>query len=122
MLAFKRILILLSTRRLHPGCRIDVYPLELSSIASVREFVSEVAAANDVIDIVICNAGLWTQDEEKKTKDGFEMHFGVNYLAHFEIATGLIENLKKSGKSGPQIYMVFHKSGPVFERLSLENP
>ena len=46
-------------RRMHPTCRIDIFPLDLSSVASVRNFVSEVSAANDSIDALICNAGVW---------------------------------------------------------------
>ena len=44
---------------MHPACRIDIFPLDLSSVASVRNFVSEVSAANDSIDALICNAGVW---------------------------------------------------------------
>jgi len=87
-------------RRLYPSCRIDIFPLDLSSIASVRNFVSEVSAANDSIDALICNAGVWIPadgDETKRiTADGFEAHFGVNYLANFIIVNGLIENVKRS--------------------------
>ena len=35
---------------------------------------------------------------KRSTVDGFEAHFGVNYLANFIIVNGLIENVKKSGE------------------------
>ena len=37
------------------------------------------------------------QGTKQGTADGFEAHFGVNYLANFIIVNGLIENVKKSG-------------------------
>jgi len=87
-------------KRMHPACRIDIFPLDLSSVASVRNFVSEVSAANDSIDALICNAGVWIPADgdgnTRRTADGFEAHFEVNYLANFIIVNGLIENVKKS--------------------------
>lgn len=37
---------------------------------------------------------------ERKTEDGFELHFGLNYLGPFLLTNLLLDTLRKSGKRG----------------------
>ncbi|RLW07610.1 hypothetical protein DV515_00003838 [Chloebia gouldiae] len=43
-----------------------------------------------------CGAGVMLVPE-RKTKDGFEEHFGLNYLGHFLLTNLLLDTLKQSG-------------------------
>lgn len=90
--------------------------LDLASLTSVNEFISEIQSKYESIDVLICNAGVWIPMEQKmKTSDGYEMHFGVNHLAHVAIAKSLIPQLDKS-KDGR---IVFVSSG-LMERGKID--
>lgn len=47
----------------------------------------------------VCQAGVMLVPEGR-TQDGFEKHFGVNYLGHFLLTWLLLDTLKNSGKYG----------------------
>lgn len=58
--------------------------LDLSDLDSVKSFVDEFHKKNLPLDILVNNAAtVIYSDQEYKTKQGYEMMFGVNYLGHF---------------------------------------
>ena len=67
---------------------LEVAPLDLADLASVREFAERTAAAHERIDLLINNAGIMAAPR-RITKDGFESQFGTNHLGHFAL-TGLL--------------------------------
>ena len=72
-----------------------VMELDLGNLASVRTFASSLLAKFDHIDILVNNAGVYVPPEdEAKTKDGFEIHFGVNHLGHFLLTHLLLPRLQ----------------------------
>jgi NAD(P)-dependent dehydrogenase (short-subunit alcohol dehydrogenase family) len=74
--------------------------LDLSSLESIREFVKEALAQFKEIHILVNNAGVYIPMAEKqKTKDGFEIHFGVNHLGHFLLTNLLLDRLAASKPS-----------------------
>jgi len=74
---------------------IEYMLLDLSSLASVRNFVKEwKSRAIPNLHYLINNAGLMGVPEGTKTEDGFEMHFGVNHLGHFLLTNLLLDDLK----------------------------
>lgn len=74
--------------------------LDLASLSSIREFATEVLKNFPEIHVLINNAGVYTPLKEHAfTKDGFEIHFGINHLGHFLLTNLLIERLKENAPS-----------------------
>ncbi|CAF3292678.1 unnamed protein product [Rotaria socialis] len=73
--------------------KVEVMEMDLTSLQSVRKFVSQFQARGLPINILICNAGIMATPYSK-TVDGFESQFGVNHLAHFLLTTSLLPELK----------------------------
>jgi hypothetical protein len=74
--------------QINPAGKFDVLPLALDDLASVRQFANEFKRKYQRLDVLVNNAGIMAVPYGK-TKDGFEMHIGVNYLGHFAL-TGLL--------------------------------
>ncbi|HVN38504.1 MAG TPA: oxidoreductase [Myxococcota bacterium] len=77
-----------SLRAAHPDARLEVLPLDLASLASVREFASAFSARHARLDVLVNNAGVMAIPR-RVTADGFEMQLGTNHLGHFAL-TGLL--------------------------------
>jgi NAD(P)-dependent dehydrogenase (short-subunit alcohol dehydrogenase family) len=74
--------------------------LDLESLESVRRFAEEVLRDFPKINVLINNAGLSVPvSQHRKTKDGYEIHFGVNHLGHFLLTNLLLPRLKDSTPS-----------------------
>lgn len=77
----------------------DLYfmPLDLANLDSVQDFTVELLKRFPKIDCLVCNAGVWFPMEQGcRTQNGYEIHFGVNHLAHYLLARSLMETLKQS--------------------------
>jgi NAD(P)-dependent dehydrogenase (short-subunit alcohol dehydrogenase family) len=81
-------------KKICPTAKISAVTFDLADLNSVRSFVDSCTLPK--IDILINNAGVMNIPTRTLTKDGHEMHFGVNHLGHFALTTGLIPLLKKS--------------------------
>jgi NAD(P)-dependent dehydrogenase (short-subunit alcohol dehydrogenase family) len=68
---------------------IEVRPLDLASLDSVRAFA---AGWNEPIDILINNAGIMIPPLSR-TADGFELQFGTNHLGHFALTNLLLPHV-----------------------------
>lgn len=75
-----------------PNASVELAPLDLSSLASVRAFVEAFKAKHAKLDILMNNAGLMAIPKTA-TADGFESQFGVNHLAHFALTGLLLDRL-----------------------------
>ncbi len=78
-----------------PGANVDVRELDLSSLASVKQFAKSLVAKNRAIDLLINNAGVM-MPPRSTTADGFELQFGTNHLGHFALTGQLLGALAKA--------------------------
>jgi retinol dehydrogenase-12 len=75
--------------------QVDLLPLDLASLASVRDCAAAFLARDEPLHVLVNNAGIGGQ--RGLTADGFELHFGVNHLGHFALTMALLDRLRASG-------------------------
>jgi NAD(P)-dependent dehydrogenase (short-subunit alcohol dehydrogenase family) len=54
---------------------------DMGALATVRAACAQLAAATDRLDVLVCNAGVMALPAEL-TRDGYELQFGTNHVAH----------------------------------------
>lgn len=77
---------------------LEIWPLDLSSMDSVRRFAAKIKLSSLKINYLICNGGVMFVPFQL-TQDGFEMHFAINYLSHCLLTWLLLPNLCSAAKS-----------------------
>jgi NAD(P)-dependent dehydrogenase (short-subunit alcohol dehydrogenase family) len=82
-------------RRGAPDAALELVPLDLGSLESVREAAERIVAEHERIDILVNNAGIMGIPE-RRTADGFEMQFGVDHLGHFALTARLMPALLRA--------------------------
>jgi NAD(P)-dependent dehydrogenase (short-subunit alcohol dehydrogenase family) len=78
-----------------PGAALELVPLDLGSLESVREAAEQILAGRDRVDILVNNAGVMGIPE-RRTADGFEMQFGVDHLGHWALTARLMPALLRA--------------------------
>ncbi|XP_044043734.1 dehydrogenase/reductase SDR family member on chromosome X isoform X2 [Siniperca chuatsi] len=73
--------------------------MDLTSLKSVQQFVQTFKDRGLPLHVLVNNAGTMLVPETQ-TEDGFEFHFGLNYLGHFLLTNLLLDMLKRSGRQG----------------------
>jgi NAD(P)-dependent dehydrogenase (short-subunit alcohol dehydrogenase family) len=103
---------------------LSILQCNLASLESVSLFTKAFMDGKDKLDLLINNAGVMVPPASL-TDEGFELQFGVNFLAHFTLTSGLFPLLKKS----PHSRIVTLSSGAAtlaegidFSNLRLEKP
>ncbi|MFH1328938.1 MAG: oxidoreductase [Candidatus Bathyarchaeota archaeon] len=81
-----------------PNSKIKVMTLDLADLKSIHEFITSYKEQYKRLDVLLNNAGVM-MTPYSKTKDGFEMQLGINYLGHFALTGLLLDVLKKTTKS-----------------------
>ena len=81
-------------RRLAPHAKVTSAQIDLADLASVRSFARAFRDRAAVLDILCHNAGAIMLPTFQKTKDGFEMQMGTNYLGAFALTGLLMPSLK----------------------------
>ncbi|KAJ7189451.1 oxidoreductase [Mycena pura] len=67
---------------------------DLTSLASVHQAAKRIASESDRLDILICSAGVLVP--AALTKDGYEVHFGINHIAHALLIKLLLPTLLRT--------------------------
>src|SRR5580700_8393942 len=83
-----------------PEASLELGPLDLASLASVRSFASYIGERDRHIDLLINNAGVMACPLGR-TAEGFELQLGTNHLGHF-LLTNLLTGAVTAG-SAPRI-------------------
>ena len=78
-----------------PGAKLEVMPLDLSSLDSVKAFANLVLRRFPAIDLLINNAGVMIPPYGK-TQEGFELQMGTNHMGHFALTGLLLEAVEAS--------------------------
>lgn len=104
-----------------PDADLDIQMLDLSSLSSVHAFAEYFKHKYDKLDLLINNAGVM-YPPYSKTKDGFELQFGVNYLGHFLLTALLLDHMPDTSDSRiVTVSSKAHESGIIhFDDLQFE--
>ncbi len=90
-------------RQRTPGAEIDIFRLDLASLADIRRFAGEFQAQHGTLDGLVNNAGIYAT-QHGHTADGFEMTFGTNTLGPI-LLTELLLPLLENSDDGRMVHL-----------------
>jgi NAD(P)-dependent dehydrogenase (short-subunit alcohol dehydrogenase family) len=103
------------------NAHVEVEPLELASLASVRACAERLLARHRALHLLVNNAGVMACPQGT-TQDGFELQFGTNHLGHFLLTCLLAPALRRAAPS--RVVSVssrgHHISPVVFDDIQFE--
>lgn len=100
-----------------PHAQVEYLNADLSSLDEVRQLAHTVLALTPRLDALVNNAGVYLH-QRQLSRDGFEMNFAVNHLAHFLLTNLLLDLLRSSNLSRViTVSSIMHRNG----RLNLED-
>ncbi len=101
------------------GAKIEIRPLDLTSLASIKAFAASIHKDVNQLDILINNAGIM-MCPFSKTKDDLEIQMGTNHFGHFALTGLLMPLLKKTVDSRIVVTSsIAHKTGNInFEDIN----
>ena len=79
-----------------PHADVRTMRIDTSSLLSVQEFASALAATGLPLHILVCNAGIM-MGPRRTSSDGFELQLATNYIGHWLLVRSLLPILKASG-------------------------
>ena len=77
---------------------VELITCDLAGLVEVAEAAEALERDHPETQVVICNAGVMTK-RRKESRDGLELNFGVNHLAHFLLVTRLLDLLERNAPS-----------------------
>ncbi|KAF2689536.1 NAD(P)-binding protein [Lentithecium fluviatile CBS 122367] len=83
-----------------PRTEVRFLELDLTSFESVRACAAEFVAKEERLDILLLNAGI-IRVATGTTKEGYEVHFGLNYLGHALLSKLLVPTMVHTAQQQP---------------------
>ncbi len=98
-------------RKLSGNDHVEMLPVDLSDMDSIVGLVNKLKDSRVRLDVLICNAGI-VPASSRKTRQGLEEMFMVNYLAKFLLVRLLLENnlFNTGNQDVPRIIFVSSES------------
>ncbi len=95
--------------------------LDLASLSSVKAFADNVIQTESGLDLLINNAGVMIPPQSK-SKDGFEIQFGINFVGHFVLTGHLFKLLEATqGARVVTLSSIAHRGAKIdFDNFRLE--
>lgn len=92
---------------------IEVGPMDLADLASVRDFTSTITESGRPVHIVVGNAGVMASPE-RRLGPGWESQFAINHLGHFALINELMPSLiAADGARVVSVSSAGHHNSPV---------
>jgi NAD(P)-dependent dehydrogenase (short-subunit alcohol dehydrogenase family) len=96
-----------------PRGRVSFAALDLADLESVRHLADDFTSTHERLDLLVNNAGVMVPPESR-TRQGFEMQFGVNHLGHFTLTTRLLDLLRATpGARVVTVSSAAHRMGTI---------
>jgi NAD(P)-dependent dehydrogenase (short-subunit alcohol dehydrogenase family) len=98
-------------RKLSGNPHVEMYPVDLSDMDSITRLADELKKSSLKPDVLICNAAV-VPLKSRRTRQGLEEMFMVNYLANYLLVRLLLEHdfFNESGNGIPRIIFVSSES------------
>ena len=80
------------------GGEVETAVVDVASRESIRAFARELAARHPKLDVLVNNAGIWSE-RKKAGPDGIELVWATNVLGYFQVTERLRPLLEAAGKA-----------------------
>ena len=82
--------------------------IDLGSLDSVRQFISNFRTLGRPLDALVCNAAIYMPllKEPLRSPEGFELSVATNHLGHFLLCNLMLEDLKNSSLTAPRLVIL----------------
>jgi NAD(P)-dependent dehydrogenase (short-subunit alcohol dehydrogenase family) len=108
----------------YPQANLEVIQMDNMDLSSVRSFAKTFNAKYDRLDYLLNNAGIMAQPLIK-SKDGYDIQFQTNHLAHFLLTKLLWNKLVASPGQGRVVNhssSAHHFGSPIFDKDRMDDP
>jgi NAD(P)-dependent dehydrogenase (short-subunit alcohol dehydrogenase family) len=104
--------------------RVQGLRADLASLDEVRELAAAVTGATDALHVLVNNAGIGSGRPDgttrQESRDGYELRFAVNHLAHFLLTLELLPLLRRSAPARVVNVASLGQAPVDFENVMLE--